>query len=232
MEAILEVIEKGRQALVLIPEIGLTPQTEDRFKKRFGSKVISMHSNKNDRERLDAWIAASRGLVDVVIGTRSSVFTPFLDLGMIVVDEEHDLSYKQAERFRYSARDIAIYRAKLLNIPLILASATPSLESIKNSLDNKYSLIELKKRATGAELPLYKSIDLRGKDLINGFSEELLKEIDFELQNKNQVLIFINRRGYAPAIICEFCGWIELCQSCDASMTIHSNPFRALCPPL
>ena len=229
MEAISKIIKSGKQALVLIPEIGLTPQTEDRFKKRFGSKVVSMHSNKNNRERLDAWLSASRGYIDVIIGTRSSVFTPFKDLGIIVVDEEHDLSYKQTEKFRYSGRDIAIYRSKLLNIPIVLASATPSLESIKNTKDKKYSLIELKKRATGAALPKYVPIDIRGQELQNGFSQSLLNEMEYELSKSRQVLIFINRRGYAPAMVCNSCGWIVSCNSCDASMTIHSNPYRMQC---
>ena len=229
MEAISKVISEGKQALVLIPEIGLTPQTEQRFLQRFGSGVMSMHSGKNDRERLNAWLSASRGLVNIIIGTRSSVFTPFKDLGIIVVDEEHDLSYKQADRFRYSARDIAIFRANSLNIPVILASATPSLESLKNVIDKKYSLIELKNRVAGAHLPKYKAIDLRGKELNNGFSEELLDQMLLELNHENQVLVFINRRGYAPAMICEFCGLVILCPNCDSSMTIHSQPLRMQC---
>ncbi|MDG2061704.1 MAG: primosomal protein N' [SAR86 cluster bacterium] len=229
IEAISDVIDQGKQALVLIPEIGLTPQTEERFKKNFGSRVVSMHSAKNDRERLDAWLCAKRGMVDVVIGTRSSVFTPFKDLGIIVVDEEHDLSYKQTDRFRYSARDIAIYRSKLLKIPLILASATPSLESLKNAEDDKYTLLKLNKRASGVEMPIFKSLDIRGERLTNGFSENLLEEITSELQNNNQVLIFINRRGFAPSLVCEACGWIATCKSCDASMIIHTKPLRMRC---
>jgi len=229
LRCIKQLVNKGKQALVLIPEIGLAPQAERRFKEIFGDRVSSFHSAKNERERLDVWLGAQRGLYDVVIGTRSSVFIPMKNLGMIVVDEEHDTSFKQAERFKYSARDIALYRAKLNNIPCLLASATPSAESMLNALNHKYQLLSLKHRATGADLPTYVPIDLRGKDLKEGFSEGLLNEIKIELNKNNQVLIFLNRRGYAYSLICKSCGWISTCSRCDAHMTVHSNPPQLRC---
>ena len=229
IRAIQDVIKRGKQALVLIPEIGLAPQAEERFKNFFGERVLSFHSAKNDREKLDAWLGASRGLVDIIIGTRSSVFMPMKNLGLIVVDEEHDLSFKQVERFRYSARDIALYRAKLQNIPIVLASATPSLETLNNSITEKYKVLNLTKRATGANLPKFSLIDLRGKELQDGLSSELVNEIEEQLELKNQALIFLNRRGYAPSMICKSCGWVSNCERCDAHMTLHKKPARLQC---
>ena len=229
LQAIQEVIKKGKQALILIPEIGLAPQAEERFKKYFGERVLSFHSAKNNREKVDAWLGASKGLIDIVIGTRSSVFMPMKDIGIIVVDEEHDLSYKQVDRFRYSARDIALYRAKIEKIPVVLASATPSLETLNNSLKGKYEILNLTKRATGANLPKYLPVDLRGKELKEGFSDELIDGTEEELHKGNQVLIFLNRRGYAPSLICKTCGWLSNCDRCDALMTVHKRPQKLQC---
>ena len=229
LQAIQEVIKKGKQALILIPEIGLAPQAEERFKKYFGERVLSFHSAKNDREKVDAWLGASKGLIDIIIGTRSSVFMPMKDIGIIVIDEEHDLSYKQVDRFRYSARDIALYRAKIEKIPVVLASATPSLETLHNSLEGKYEILNLTKRATGASLPKYLPVDLRGKELKEGFSDELIDASEEELKKGNQVLIFLNRRGYAPSLICKTCGWLSNCDRCDALMTIHKRPPKLQC---
>ena len=229
LQAIKDVISQGKQALILIPEIGLAPQAEERFKRYFGERVLSFHSEKNEREKLDAWLGASKGLVDIIIGTRSSVFMPMKNLGLIVVDEEHDLSFKQVDRFRYSARDIALYRAKIKKIPIVLASATPSLESLNNSLIKKYKVLNLTKRATGAKLPKYIPIDLRGKELNEGLSDELVDLTEQELERGNQVLIFLNRRGYAPSLICRSCGWASNCERCDAHMTVHTGPLRLHC---
>ena len=229
LRCIKKLVDQGKQALVLIPEIGLAPQAERRFKELFGDRVASFHSAKNERERLDVWLGAQKGLYDIVIGTRSSVFIPMKNLGIIVVDEEHDASFKQSERFRYSARDIALYRAKLTKIPTLLASATPSVESMNNALKGKYQLLTLKQRATGADLPSFVPLDLKGKVLKEGFSEQLLEEIDSELNNNNQVLIFLNRRGFACSMICKSCGWISHCDRCDAHMTVHSNPSHLQC---
>tara|TARA_B100000686_G_scaffold31749_1_gene32956 strand:- start:11226 stop:13436 length:2211 start_codon:yes stop_codon:yes gene_type:complete len=229
LRCIKQLISRGQQALVLIPEIGLAPQVESRFKELFGNRVASFHSAKNERERLDVWLGAQRGIFDVVIGTRSSVFIPMKNLGMIVVDEEHDTSFKQYERFRYSARDIALYRGKLSEVPVILASATPSVESMNNALKGKYNLLSLTKRATGADLPTYIPLDLRGKILEEGFSSELITEIKDELLKGNQALIFLNRRGFASSLICKSCGWVSHCDRCDAHMTVHSNPSHLRC---
>tara|TARA_B110000263_G_C15246239_1_gene481866 strand:- start:25 stop:1302 length:1278 start_codon:yes stop_codon:yes gene_type:complete len=154
---------------------------------------------------------------------------PMKNLGLIVVDEEHDLSFKQAERFRYSARDMALYRAKIKKIPIVLASATPSLETLNNSLVNKYKVLNLTKRATGAQLPKYTPIGLRGKELHEGLSGELVDLTEEELTKGNQVLIFLNRRGYAPSLICRSCGWVSDCERCDAHMTVHTGPLRLHC---
>ena len=229
LQAIQEVVNKGKQALILIPEIGLAPQAEERFKEYFGDRVMSFHSAKNDREKVDAWLGASRGLVDIIIGTRSSVFLPMKNLGMIVVDEEHDLSFKQMDKFRYSARDMALYRAKIEKVPVVLASATPSLETLKNAQENKYKVLKLSKRATGANLPTFQAVDLRGKELNEGLTNELLEATQLELSQGNQVLIFLNRRGYAPSMICKVCGWISNCERCDALMTVHKNPLKLHC---
>ena len=229
LQAIQEVVNNGKQALILIPEIGLAPQAEERFKKYFGDRVMSFHSAKNDREKVDAWLGASRGLVDIIIGTRSSVFLPMKNLGIIVVDEEHDLSFKQMDKFRYSARDMALYRAKLEKVPVVLASATPSLETLKNAQEDKYKVLKLSQRATGASLPAFQAVDLRGKELNEGLSNELLEATQSELSKGNQVLIFLNRRGYAPSMICKVCGWISNCERCDALMTVHKNPLKLHC---
>ena len=229
LQAIQDVVNNGKQALILIPEIGLAPQAEERFKEYFGDRVMSFHSAKNDREKVDAWLGASRGLVDIIIGTRSSVFLPMKNLGIIVVDEEHDLSFKQMDKFRYSARDMALYRAKLEKIPVVLASATASLETLKNAQEGKYKVLKLSQRATGASLPTFQPVDLRGKELNEGLSNELLEATQSELSKGNQVLIFLNRRGYAPSMICKVCGWISNCERCDALMTVHKNPLKLHC---
>ena len=170
-----------------------------------------------------------KGLIDVIIGTRSSVFLPMKDLGIIVVDEEHDLSFKQMDKFRYSARDMALYRAKLEKVPVVLASATPSLETLKNVDEGKYELLKLSQRATGAKLPSFSAIDLRGKVLNEGISSDLIEATESELTQGNQVLIFLNRRGYASSLICKTCGWISNCDRCDALMTVHKNPLKLHC---
>ena len=229
LQAIKEIIGQGKQALILIPEIGLAPQAEERFRDYFGDRVMSFHSAKNDREKVDAWLGASKGLVDIIIGTRSSVFLPMKKLGIIVVDEEHDLSFKQMDKFRYSARDMALYRAKLEKIPVVLASATPSLETLKNAKDKKFETLRLNKRATGASLPNINAIDLRGKELNEGMSNDLLEATESELEKGNQVLIFLNRRGYASSLICKTCGWISNCDRCDALMTVHKKPLKLQC---
>ena len=209
--------------LFLVPEIGLTPQLVERIQSRLGIHPMLMHSNLNDTQRTHAWLNTYTGKTNIVVGTRSAIFLPFRNLGLIVVDEEHDISFKQQDGFLYHARDIAIYRAKQLNIPVILGSATPSFETIKNINTGKYKKLKLSKRAKTTSLPIVKLIDMRSKSVIEGLSNELLHEIKHELSNGHQVLLFLNRRGYAPTMLCHDCGWIAECSRCDARMTFYKK---------
>jgi primosomal protein N' (replication factor Y) len=221
LNAIAATLERGRQALVLVPEIGLTPQTLARFEQRFPGQVVALHSGLSDGDRLYGWQVARSGLSRVVIGTRSAVFTQFKSLGLIVIDEEHDTSYKQQEGFRYSARDVAVKRAQLESIPVVLGSATPSAESLQNALQGRYQSLQLQQRAGGARAPSYQLLDLREQTLHEGFSQPLLQAIQLTLDQGNQVLVFLNRRGFAPALICHDCGWVANCQNCDVRMVVH-----------
>jgi primosomal protein N' (replication factor Y) len=222
-------IEEGKQILVMVPEIGLTPQTLKRFEIRFNTDIVLMHSNMSDRERLDAWLLAASGHAKIIIGTRSAAFIPAPNLGLIVIDEEHDTSYKQHEGFRYHARDLAIKRAQSLDIPVLLASATPSYESLTNALQKKFTWLKLRKRAGNAHIPEMERVDLRGKTLIHGFSEHALASIKLCLDRKEQVLIFLNRRGYAPTLMCHQCGWIAACDHCDVNLTVHKRANKLHC---
>jgi primosomal protein N' (replication factor Y) len=217
LQLIEQVLSKGQQVLVLVPEIGLTPQTVSRFEKRFKAKTSTLHSKLTDRERLQRWQSAKLGNSDIIIGTRSSIFTPLPNLGLIVVDEEHDLSFKQQEGVRYSARDIAIVRAQRRNIPLILGSATPSLESLLNAQQGRYQHLILHRRANELKLPAFSTVDTNSAAL----HDTCIAEINKTLDNQQQALVFINRRGYAPTLICQDCGWISLCSQCDCRMTLH-----------
>ncbi len=232
-EVFLRVIEAmlkdDKQVLVMVPEIGLTPQTLRRFESRFNTDIVLMHSNMTDRERLDAWLMVEKGDAKIIIGTRSAVFIPTLDLGLIIIDEEHDASYKQHEGFRYHARDLAIKRAQGLNIPVLLASATPSYESLANALQKRFSWLKLRQRAGEAELPVMERIDLRGQSLQQGFSELTLERMKQTLERKEQVLVFLNRRGYAPTLMCHQCGWIADCDNCDANLTVHKRANKLHC---
>ncbi|WP_375751703.1 primosomal protein N' [Vibrio sp. HN007] len=223
------VLEKGRQALVLVPEIGLTPQTINRFKKRFNVPVTVIHSGLNDTERLNAWLSARDKHAGVVIGTRSALFTPFTNLGIILVDEEHDASYKQQDSLRYHARDVAIMRAHKENIPIVLGSATPSLETLYNALSGKYHHLILSQRAGSAVPATNKVLDVKGLYLESGLSSPLIAEMRRHLDEGNQVLLFLNRRGFSPALMCHECGWIAECQRCDAYYTYHQNSNEIRC---
>ena len=217
LQAITQVLAKGQQALVLVPEIGLTPQTVQRFEQRFSTRVATLHSGMSDKQRLATWLDAKAGSVSIIIGTRSAIFTPLPQLGLLIVDEEHDLSYKQQEGVRYSARDVAIIRAQQQGIPIILGSATPSLESLHNVQKQRFTHLTLTQRATAVSLPEIKCVHQQGDHL----SPDSLKAIEKTLNNQQQVLIFINRRGYAPTLICQQCGWMSQCKACDSRMTIH-----------
>ncbi len=224
-----QVIRQQKQVLFLIPEISLSPQTIQRFHERFSLPIYAMHSGLTDKERLTAWVHAKNGEAAIIIGTRSSIFTPFKNLGLIVIDEEHDPSFKQHEGFRYSARNLAIKRAHSLNIPIILGSATPSIESYQNAITKKYQLLELTQRAGNAIIPDFKLIDMPLKTLENGFAPETIHAIQQHLSKQEQVLIFINRRGYAPAWFCQSCQWQADCTRCDSHMVLHKKLRRLMC---
>ncbi|WP_426414951.1 primosomal protein N' [Aestuariirhabdus sp. LZHN29] len=228
LHCIEQVLQQGKQALVLVPEIGLTPQTLQRFRQRFNVAVAAMHSGLNDRERLKAWLDARSGRAGILIGTRSSLFTPLLRPGIIIVDEEHDGSYKQQDGLRYNARDLAIYRAKLEQIPIILGSATPCLESLHNALQQRYSQLLLPYRAAATQ-PHYELLDLRNQTLVAGMTSALQLQVEQHLKQGNQVLLFLNRRGYAPTLLCHQCGWVADCRLCDSRMTLHRTPPHLHC---
>lgn len=229
LQIINKVLSEQQQVLILVPEIGLTPQTIQRFQSRFNRTVVAIHSNLNDKERCSAWLMAANGTADIIIGTRSAIFTPLKSPGLIIIDEEHDSSLKQQEGFRYNARDLAVMRAQQLNIPLILGSATPSLESFNNAQQQRYLLSPLTQRPGSASMPHMATIDLRNQPLNNGFSQSLISAIDSELKQGNQALVFLNRRGYAPALLCHHCGWLAQCPRCDSRLTVHQDPQHLHC---
>lgn len=229
MQAMSKVLKAGRQCLVLVPEIGLTPQTINRFQQRFTCPVVSLHSGMNDSERLDAWRQAADGGAGIVIGTRSAVFCELARPGLIVVDEEHDSSFKQQDGFRYSARDLAILRARESGIPVILGSATPSLESLLNAERGRYQHLRLLQRAGLAEPAALKLVDVAEQPLEAGFADHVLQKMAIQLERGNQVLAFINRRGFAPLLHCLTCGWVAECEHCLTQLTVHSQPRGLRC---
>jgi primosomal protein N' (replication factor Y) len=229
LQAIEQVLRYGRQALVLIPEISLTPQTEKRFRDRFNASIVTIHSGLSDSQRLEAWLEARSGEASIILGTRSAIFTPFENLGLIILDEEHDSSYKQQEGFRYSARDLAVIRSQRNNIPIILGSATPSLESLNNCNQERYTHLTLDKRVNSAKAPKWNLIDLKNESIQCGIADSTLNAIETTLKAKQQVLVFLNRRGYAPTLLCHQCGWTAECQSCDSKLTVHRGRGLLIC---
>lgn len=223
------VLAQGKQALVMVPEIGLTPQTIARFRERFNAPVVVLHSGLNDNLRLSAWLKAKNGEAAIVIGTRSSLFTPFKNLGVIVVDEEHDSAYKQQEGWRYHARDLAVWRAHSEQIPIILGSATPALETLHNARQHKYRMLRLTRRAGNARGAMQHLLDLKGQPLQAGLAPALITRMHQHLQADNQVMLFLNRRGFAPALLCHDCGWIAGCTRCDSWYTLHQARRSLLC---
>ncbi len=221
--------EAGRQTLVLVPEIGLTPALIERFTERLGNIPAVLHSGLSDGERLHAWQRAARGDALVVIGTRSAIFTPLARPGAIIVDEEHDASLKQQDGLRYSARDVAVRRAQMENIPIMLGSATPSLETLHNARSGRYQLAELPDRIGRSELPSTEVIDLRRQPMFEGMSLRLLNQVDRHLEENGQILLFLNRRGFASSLICHDCGWVANCQRCDVPLTYHRGGSRLRC---
>ncbi len=233
LRRVADVLEQGRQALVLVPEIHLTPQLTERFARRFPDRLlIGLHSNLADGERRAAWLDALEGRADIVLGTRLAVFTPLPRLGLIVVDEEHDGAYKQMEGMRYSARDVAVWRARERGVPILLGSATPSLESWRNAGTGRYRLLRLNERAhADASLPEIRLIDSRADRPRQGLTATLLAGLRARLERGEQSLIFINRRGYAPTLLCNGCGHVFACPRCSAHLVLHRERggYRLVC---
>lgn len=229
LQAIAQCLARGRQALVLVPEIGLTPQMLARFRARLGVPVHALHSGLSDGERARTWAAAWRGEARLIVGTRSAVFTPLPEAGLIVIDEEHDASYKQQDGIRYHARDFALVRGKALDVPVLLGSATPSLESLHNARQGRYRHLRLPQRAGEAKPPSVRVLDIRKRPLEAGLSMELRGAIRQAVDAGGQALVFKNRRGYAPVLICHDCGWSAHCKRCDTPMTVHASGRRLQC---
>mgnify|MGYP001824876713 FL=1 len=232
-EVYLQLIEAtlnaGHQVLVLVPEIGLTPQLVRRFEHRLGFRPAAMHSSLTDNERLSAWRRARSGAARLLVGTRSAVFTPMPNLGLVIVDEEHDHSFKQQEGLRYSARDLAIVRAKRRDVPVILGSATPTLELLKHCEDGSYTRLVLPQRAGGASPPRLCLVDLNRHPPTEGLAAPLETAIDEHLADGGQALLFLNRRGFAPTLICTNCAHIAGCKRCDSRMTVHAGRSELRC---
>jgi len=223
------VLNEGKQVLILVPEIGLTPQTYNRIQQHIDHHVGLMHSGLTDRVRTNAWFDFSEGRTRVLLGTRSAIFVPMKEPGLIILDEEHDASYKQQDSFRYHARDLAIKRASLANIPVVLGSATPSLESLNNALTGKYHLYQLNQKAKAKHRLPVELVDLTRHQHHLGVSRPVLEKMQTHLDRGEQVLLFLNRRGFAPSLMCNQCGWVACCLHCDAKMTLHSKPAKMLC---
>ena len=234
LQTIAQCLARGRQALVLVPEIGLTPQLLARFRARLGVPVHATHSGLGDTERARVWAAAWRGEARVIVGTRSAVFVPLPEAGLIVIDEEHDGSYKQQDGIRYHARDFALVRGKALDVPVLLGSATPSLETLHNAEAGRYGHLRLRRRAGDAQPPAVRVLDVRKRPLEDGLSPDLLRGIRAALDAGGQVLVFKNRRGYAPVLLCHDCGWSAQCRRCStprraSPRTVHGGGRRLQC---
>ena len=221
-------LKTGKQVLVLVPEIGLTPQMISRFKERIEGQVLAVHSQLNDTQKQDAYLLAKNGDAKVILGTRSAIFTPIPNLGLVIVDEEHDNSFKQQSNFRYSARDLSFMRAKFANVPLILGTATPSLETLKNVIEKKLARLTLTSRPGEAIMPSIDLIDMRSQPS-EPLSKPLIARIKHYLSESRQVMLFINRRGYAPIYYCTECGWQSECTSCDSRLVYHRSINRLKC---
>lgn len=229
LHAIARALQAGKQALVLVPEIGLAPQTLQRFQHRFNVPIVQLHSNIAHGARAKNWQAARSGHARIVIGTRLAALTPMPDLGIIIIDEEHDLSFKQQDGWRYSARDLVVMRAYRTQIPLLLGSATPSLETLHNAIGQRYSHLRLTQRAGTAQAPSLQVVDMRKQQGGVILAEQTVRAIGDTLARREQVLVFINRRGYAPALLCQYCGWSASCTACDARLTLHNYPRHLRC---
>lgn len=229
LQTIANTIASGAQAMVLVPEIALTPQTAARFQGRFGACVGVLHSGLTETQRAREWERARTGKLQVLLGTRSALFTPFQNLGLIVVDEEHDSAYKQQDGFRYHARDLAVKRAQIEQCPIVLGSATPSLETISNVNIGRFEQYTLSTRAKAATLPSWQIIDVRQQSLEAGLSQTLINACHDTLGKGEQALLFLNRRGFAHTLLCHDCGWVAECDNCDSRMVIHKRHNRLRC---
>lgn len=229
LQSIEKTLSQSKQVLILVPEIGLTPQTLSRFENRFNVPIHLHHSGLNDSERLSTWLAAQQGSAAIIIGTRSAIFTPLKKLGLIIVDEEHDASFKQQDSFRYHGRDLAVMRAKQLNIPIILGSATPSFESLQNALSGRYAHHQLLKRPGVSKQASISLINLAEQQIEYGLSGLLRHEIKATIARNEQVLIFLNRRGFAPALSCQECHWLAECHRCNQTYTVHKKSQLLIC---
>jgi len=229
LDIIRDCLARGRQALVLVPEIALTPQALRRFRERLGVEIAALHSGLGETERARAWLAAASGEAPVVLGTRSAIFVPLPRAGVIIIDEEHDGSYKQQEGFRYHARDLAVMRAKALDVPIVLGSATPSLESLANVAAERYRSLRLTHRAGLAQPPALHVVDLRRQRLLDGFAPATLEAIRACVARGEQALVFRNRRGYAPVLMCHDCAWSAQCPHCERALTWHRQEARLRC---
>jgi len=224
-------LQQGGQVLLLVPEINLTPQLENYFRSRFpDAELVSLHSGLGDSERTQNWLRAQSGSARIVLGTRLAVFTPLPQLALVIVDEEHDASFKQQDGLRYSARDVAIFRANQRGVPIVLGSATPSLESYYNAQSGRYRLLQLTERAlAAAKLPTLRCINTSNAFMQHGVSEQLLTALEQNLQRGEQSLVFINRRGYAPVLMCTACGWLSDCPNCAGKLVLHLQDRRLRC---
>lgn len=229
LQLIAQQLETSQQVLVLLPEINLTPQTIERFAKRFSCPVAAFHSNITPKEKMAIWQHVRTGEIHIIIGTRSALFLPFKQLGLIIIDEEHDTSFKQQDRVRYHARDLAIVRAKLANIPIILGSATPSLETLHNAKREKYQHLLLPHRAGNAAMPHTEVIDLKTTHSYDGLSITLLDAIKETIAQGNQAMLFLNRRGFAPVTFCTQCKAVQSCHACDSKLVLHTDPDYLKC---
>lgn len=229
LQSIAEILIKQQQVLVIVPEIGLTPQTLARFQARFDLLILCWHSALTDSERLHCWQQAGSGAAAIIIGTRSALFLPFMQLGLIIIDEEHDQSLKQQDGFSYHARDLAIKRAALEHCPIVLGSATPSLESLYNVASQRFIHLDLPDRATGYQLPKFTLVDLKQQTLQFGLADLSVAKIRQQLNLGQQVMLFLNRRGFAPALSCQECGWLTECHRCTAFTTYHKQSRQLIC---
>ena len=222
-------LKKNKSVLILVPEINLIPQLVNRFKNRFLGEIGVYHSRKTSNKRLDIWLKSKFGKLKIVIGTRSSVLMPLKDLGAIIIDEDHDQSYKQTEGFKFSGRDLAIKRAQLENIPIFLGSATPSLQTLKLVKDGKYKKFDLLRRVDGKKPPKLIPLDISDSSLLGGIASQTMSIIEDTINKDEQVLVFINRRGFAPIYECDSCGWVAKCPSCETNLVFHKSKNRLIC---